>query len=519
MSISVTPQPMPRSTLAVSPRSLRPVYWLAAAIFLFALQILSGTMPIFAVLVLVFSILTYFAVRAAGGLRSLMGICVFMLAVQNVLFAQVAKVFFWQPADTPLMWPLETIGIYCLTMTGIALAGGLSTKLGFQRRKPWFLPEVDPQRLKWMAIICTVLSVIELFGANGTNAETGQASAGGLHGLLAGLSYLPPLAVASGTAYVIRASNGRRSFGLTNAAAILIPSIAGLVLATRHITIEAFVIYFVTCWAFGFRFRPIHYGVLIAGWYVATFIVFPYALYARDFVRTKNVEANIGKASSLLLDMIANPLKYQEKARPKGPRYRFLYYDGNRPNLERFSVLVIADAIVDATLRGGTTEMDTITPAFAMVAPRILIPDKPYNSTTLARREPGIVARHDNSTGITTGFACDAFSCFGWPGAFLMPFIVSFFFFSFYRIVIDTSLWYNVFALAWLSQLTLNYSEQALSLLLITLLQGPIVYSLVLFGINWLVDLALLNVRRREATRRRATVGPTATPEGRLLGL
>ncbi len=519
MSNILARQAIRRPFTEASMHNWRPLYWLAAAVLLFMLQLMSGTTQMFALLVFIFGVLSYFAVRFAGGLRSLMGLCVFILAVQNVLFAQVAKVFFWQPADKPLMWPLETIGIYCLTMAGIALAGALSIKLGFQRRKPWFLPEVDPQRLKWVAIISTALSVVQILGESSINSDTGQVSAGSLHGIFASLSYLPPLSVASGTAYIILSSNGRRSFGLLNGVAMLLPSIVGVIVAIRHITIEAFIIYFVTCWAFGFRFRPIHYGVVIAGWYIATFIIFPYALYARNFVRTRNLEANIGKASGILVDMIENPMKYQVKARQKGPRYRFLYYDGNRPNLERFSVLVIADAIVDATLRGGTTEMDTITPAFAMVVPRILLPDKPYNSTTLARREPGIVARHDNTTGITTGFACDAFSCFGWPGVFLMPFIFSFFLFSFYRIVIETNLWYNVFALAWLSQLTLSYSEQALSLLLIAILQGPIVYSLVVLGINWLVDLALLNERRREATRRRATVGLAAAPEGRLLGL
>ena len=154
-----------------------------------------------------------------------------------------------------------------------------------------------------------------------------------------------------------------------------------------------------------------------------------------------------------------------------------------------------------------------------MAVPRILIPDKPNNATSLARREPGIAAKHDNTTGVTTGFACDAFSCFGWPGALFLPFLFSFFLFSFYRLVIDTRLWYNVFAIAWLSQLTYLYSEASLSIILITICLGPIVYSFVVLSINWLVDLALLNERRREATRRRATVGPEAAPEGRLLGL
>ena len=519
MSNILTRQAIRRPFTEKPMQNWRPLYWLAAAVLLFAFQLLSGTMPLFALLVFVFSVLTYFSVKAAGGLRSLMGICVSLFAVQNVLFSQVAKVFFWQPADKPLMWPLETIGIYCLTMAGIALAGALSIKLGFQRRKPWFTPEVDPQRLKWMAIICTVLSVGQMLGAYGVSQETGQASAGGFHGFLANLSYLPPLAVASGTAYYILSSNGRRSFGPINALAIVITSIVGLVLALRHTTIEAFIIYFVTCWAFRFRFRPIHYAVLFGGWYIATFILFPYALYARDFVRSRNMEANIGKATNMLGEIITNPAKFQAKAIPKGPRYRFLYYDGNRPTLERFSVIVIADAIVDATLRSGTTEFDSLAPALAMAVPRILLPDKPNHATSLSRREPGIAAKHDNTTGVTTGFACDAFSCFGWPGAFLLPFVFSFLLFSAYRLVIDTGLWYNIFAIAWLSQLSYIYAEASLAVILILICLGPIVYSLVLLSINWLVDLALLNERRREATRRRATVGPTAAPEGRLLGL
>jgi len=519
MSIVITPQPMLRPTRAVSPRNLRPVYWLAAALILFAFQILSGTMPIFALLVFVFAILSYLGVRAAGGLQSLMGICVFIMAMQNVLISQAAKVFFWQPAEKPLIWPVETIGIYCLTMAGITLAGVLSQKLGFQRRKPLLLTELNPQRLKWLAIISTLLAVFQLIGSGSFDNNTGAISSGGLHGFFSNLKFLPPLSVAAGTAYYILISQGRRSFGLVNAAAMLFPSLAGIIMATRHTAIEAFVIYFATCWAFRFRFRPIHYGILIAGWYLATYILFPYALYARNFVRTRNAEANIGRAGVVLMDVIANPGKYGEKTKSKGPRYRFLYYDGDRATLERFSIIVIADAIVDATLRGGMTEMDTLTPGFAMSVPRILLPDKPFNSTSLARREPGVVGKHDNTTGVTTGFACDAFSCFGWPGAFLLPFVISFFLFSVYSIVVDTRLSFNVLSLSLASQMTYVYSEASLAILLITICLGAIVYSLVVLGINWLVDLALLNERRREATRRRATVGPEAAPEGRLLGI
>lgn len=519
MSIVITPQPLSYPSRILPQGSRRPLYWLAAAILLFAFQILSGTLPLFAVLVFIFAILTYFAVRAAGGLESLMGISVFILAMQNVLVAQVVKVFLWQPAEKPLIWPIETLGIYCLAMAGIALAGVASRRLGFQRRKPWLIAEINPQRLKWLAIIGTVFSVVQLVGAGSVNSDTGQFSSGGLHGLFSNMKYLPPLAVAAGTAYYIVSSQGRRSFGLLNGIAILIPSAVATIVATRHSAIEAFIVYFATCWAFRFRFRPIHFAVLAAGWYFATYILFPYALYARDFVRTRDMAANVSKASALFLDLIANPDKYQEKLRTKTPRYKFLYYDGYRPTLERFAVLVIADAIVDGTLRGGTTEMDTLTPGFLMVAPRILLPDKPYDSTTLARREPGIVGRHDHTTGITTGFVCDAFSCFGWPGAFFLPFLVSFALFSLFSIVIDTSFRFSILSLSLAWQFTYGYSEQSLAILIVTALQGPIVFAATIVLINWLVSLALMTQRRFEGIRRRAMVRPNAASQTHLMEL
>ena len=297
-----------------------------------------------------------------------------------------------------------------------------------------------------------------------------------------------------------------------------VPFFFGIFLAGREQMVAAFVVYYFTCWAFGFRFRPVHWAILLACLYIAQYILFPYALYARSFVRTRDIETNISKATSLLWEVTTDPARFQERTKTKGTPYRFLYFDGSIPTLERFSLLVIADGIVDATLRGGTTEMDTITPGFTMSVPRIFLPDKPYDANPMSRREPGMVAAHDRTTGIATGFVCDAFSSFGWPGALILPYLASFFLFSIYRIVIDTRLAYNVYALAWLISLPWTFAGTPLATVIIATLQGPVVFAAVAYLIYWLVNFANLIQRRIHTAKRRATVGPGATAEGRLLG-
>ena len=120
---------------ATMQRSWMPLCWLGAALLLFALQLATGTEPLFAGLVFLFAVLSYHAVRAAGGLTTLMGACVAFMAGQNVLVSQIAKVAMGQAADHPLLCPLVTICLYDMAMAGIWLAAVLSARWA-ARRKP-----------------------------------------------------------------------------------------------------------------------------------------------------------------------------------------------------------------------------------------------------------------------------------------------------------------------------------------------------------------------------------------------
>lgn len=494
-------------------RNWIPLYWVAAILVLLTLQLWSGTLPVFAFLMALFCLLTYLAIKEAGGIATMTGFCVFYLAFQNVLISQIAKVVFWDPADHKLQQPVTTIEVYVCVMAGIYLAAVVARRMGTLRRQPLFPPITDPTRLMWIAYISTALYVfLTVYVTRGTtDAETGAHNFGGLAGILQQFSFLG-FAVVSSTAYIITASRGRRSLGLVNLIAISIPFLSGILGASREGITSAVVLYFVTCFAFRFRFRLINYAVLIGGACFAQYILFPYALYAREFVRTPDIQKNIQRASSILLDVISDPVRYQKMQQKSSRDYRtelvYEYYDKPEPSLDRYTLIKITDGLVDATLRDGNTGADTIMPGITMPIPRFFLPDKPFMSVgnLVAHREPGLIGKEDHTTGITTGFAGDAFGSYSWVGAVLIPFLLMLGWFCGLRYTTQDSLEKNIFALALFLQTANNLSASSIAPLMAGVVISPTLNILMFWLILRLVAFAMRTQEKIHAARKQAIV-------------
>ena len=501
------------------------MYWVLATMTLLTLQLCCGTSPAFAALTALFCLLTYGAVMAAGGLMSLTGVMVFYLAAQNVLVAQVAKVVLWQPADSHLLQPLTTMGVYDAGMFGIYAAATLFRRSRLSRRPPLFAPETDPARLMWVAYVSTALFLFQsvFTRAVAVDAETGAQTTGGLFGLLQAIPFLFTLSVASGTAYMVVSSQGRRSLGLVNLVPMLTVAALGTLGANREAVPDVIAVYFLTCYAFRFRFRPIHFGFLAVGAYVAQFIFFPYALYARSIVRTPDLQKNIQLAAGLMQDVIADPVKYQQltyESKAKTP-WKFFYYGKAYPTLDRFSQMVVADAVIDAALRETNSEMDTITPGFLTVPPRFLLPDKPIGSpnTIIAHRVPGMLNKNDHGTGISMGFFCDAFASFSWPGAFCIPFLLMFALLCVYSLFLSFRLWQNIYGLCLVLAMPHSFSESGIASQIPLVLQTPLVFVVVMYFILFLVSYAMRAQVRIQQIRRGPRQGNRARLVSRTLAL
>lgn len=481
------------------PRTGRPLYLLGAALLLLVLQVLSGTGAVFALLVFVLLVLSYCAVIWAGGLESLFGLAILYLLLQHVLVSQIAKVFFWESADAPLLRPLETIGIYDVGMASFALGILLANR--FRRRKgPLFVAETEPSRLFWMSVLCTIVfTAVQLVGRTiGTDAQTGGAIQGGVLGPLKQLSFLGPLAVASGTACIIRSSGGRHSIGLVNAVPMIIQISFAILSAFREATITPIIVYGLTCIAFRYRFRLKHYSVLFVGAYVANFIIFPYALIARGLVRTGSFEENVSRSSSMMMEIVQNPFKYRDQVdhlnakRSSGTR-RFDYFNNPSPTLTRYSLIVVSDGLVDAAIIQGFTGWETITPGFEAALPRFLNPDKPFVQigNFLTHRVPGLrLDKKDHTTGISIGLFSENFTSFGWQAVAIIPCLVIFCLMTIYRFLIDDRIWGNVLMLSLVPSISfLALSENSTADMIVMCSVGPLALSVGLAGLYTLVHI------------------------------
>ena len=482
------------------------LYWMLGPLLLLSLQLLTGTDPLFAGLVLIFTVLFSLTLRLLNGIKTLTGCCVFFFGMQNIVVSQFAKVYFGEPAESRLVVPTITMAVYDLFMFGV-LCGVLTLrKPFFARRRPLFMPEMNPQKLRWMAFFFTLLALAQVVVGHtlGINSDTGDANVGGPVGMLHQIPGVIALAVACGTAYEIIASEGRKSLGITNGFIIVFTFLFGVVDAGREKMITAVLVYFITCIAFRFRFRPRHYVIMASLAYIAQFILFPYALYGRDIVRTPRFEENIRRASVLFVDVVENPLKFQTILEQKGEKYhsQFNYFPIPNATLQRSSLIPTNAGIVDATLRDGTTGLGTLALGFEMAVPRFLLPDKAVlgNSNQLAHREPGLVGKHDFTTGITIGPASDAFSMAGWPGVFLLAYFLALFYFGAFRYVTGDSLYRNVFPLGLVFTLPWSFSGAPIATMITSVLQAAPVYAGTIAFIYLLTSFMMrIQARFREA--------------------
>ena len=479
------------------PRISRTPYLLGAALLLLVLQLLSGTGAVYALLVFALLVVSYVAISWAGGLNTLFGIIIFYLLLQHILVSQIANVFFWDPADAPLRQPIVTMGVFIVGMASIALGVRMADR--FRRRKgPLFTVEARPERLLWISILCTIISSVVALAVRtaGVDAENGQAIQGGVLGPLKQIFFIGPLAIAAGTAYIIKKSGGRHSLGLLNGIPIAVQIAAGALNSTRENMAAPVVVYLLTCIAFRYRFRPKHYGSLLTIAFIANFIIFPYALVARATVHTGNFEKDVRTSVGLLGEIIQDPLKYHDLVADRdAKRKRYLrlfdYYSHSTPTLDRYTNISWDDAVVDATVNQGTTGWTTITPGFEASLPRFINPDKPFLNAGnfLAHREPGLMPnKNDVTTGITMGFFVDAFSSFGWLGISVIPCLIIFCLMTIYRLLIDVHIWGNVVAVSILIPISWGFSEGTVGNMIILCLTGTLAFGVGLLAVYLLAD-------------------------------
>jgi hypothetical protein len=499
--------PVTYSALApdpVLPFRWRSLPWIAGGFLLLTLQLATGTDPTYALLIFAFVLLTGVTLAALDGVTTPVGCCVALLAFQHVLLCQTVKALYWQRPDTPLLRPVETATVYVIGMASLLAGALIWRQIRPANWTPLFRRELDPRRLFWMTLICFTIGF-----ARFVLSRTGSRLIG-----INAADVFEPLSAAAGTAYVIVVSKGRRSFGWENAFPMLLCFATGVLGATRLNLMTGPLMYYLTCYLFRFRFRWVHLVVLLAAVYVAQFILFPYALYARGVVRTKDLDTNIARATDVFIKVVMDPVKYQQmqandtKVDPATKRLR--YFGEHITTLDRFAIIIWADGVVDATLIRGTTKMKTIEPGFMSLLPGYLSQQKSSAGTSnaLAHRGKGMVGKYDYFTQITLGFFCDAFSSYSWLGVAIIPALILLGYSLIYHLLFDRTLWGNVLAIGVVKAAAWTFSEAPIAPQISNVFSGIIVLSITMWGLRGLINLTQNFHDARLRARRQRSVTP-----------
>lgn len=473
--------------------SLAGVLVVTFVVLLFLGQVLTGTPVEFAFFVATFISLGAWTVKLLGGPTTLQGLSVTVFLLQHVAVSQTAKVFFMQPATDRMLVPMPTIFCYNLAMLGIFCGTLVYRWIGVEKIKPLYDLELNVQRLGFYAVVLSIFAVlraymIQRFGV--VEGGGGGVYVGGFVGPLRQFGFLSNLGVAMSTAFVILKSDGKRCFGVWNSLAIISSVLFGVLAAERANAANSLIIFALTLYAFKFKLRPTHYVFFAIVGYLLQFIIFPYSLYARGEggVRIGAFEDRIAKAANLLVEFTFYPRDKKQVVDTIDPlwpwhRQRMYYYGQSINTLERYSIILTTDNIVNSVLQRGAKGGDTLTVGFDMLLPRFLNPDKEALGTAaeIANYGDGLINPGDYYTQITMGIVPEGFYAYKWAGVFFLPFIVSLCYFSVYRLLFRSSMFKNVFVVAFLFSSTWIYSEATMSGQTLNILQTPL-YFIIAFS-------------------------------------
>jgi hypothetical protein len=453
------------------PVRLRPGPLLGGTFALFVLQLLTGTSISYALLIALFILVAGIAVNALGGLVTVSGVCVSMLALKTVIISQVAKLCFLQSGDSFLEMPTLTAAVLLAGMIGILAAAGL-VKLVPQRRVH-FKPITDPYLLLAVAMVSFAIGVGSFLyvGAQGFDAVAEDVRVGGMVGIARQLSTLSPLAVICACAYSITVSDGKRSLGTFGLIVIITQFCFGLLATSKQGMYEPVFYYLLTCIAFRFRFARRHFVTGTAFAVFGVVVLFPLAQIGRNFTRVHSVRENVELTLQLLRTARLDEMR-EDLAVFNANYERFQYYGRDAGLLDRFSLIANVDRLVAVSVHEGFSGWQTVVHGFQMLPPRFLYPNKPiYGTANFLGHRIGMLGEDDDVTQVTFGFIGESFSALDWPGAFLIPFVLTFFFALVYRRLtgpIYLSVW-SVFLIGLFQHVYVEYPISGMTLAIVQL--------------------------------------------------
>jgi hypothetical protein len=398
-------------------------------VFIFAsllcvIQQFQGTSSVFSLGCFFYILVAAVAFNVAGGFTRTSGGFVFFNSMLAVIVALCMKAYLGEPADSNLLAPVLTIGVYVVGMCMMLMAVYLTKK--FSTKRAIMGKMVTDSNMQTATVGCLVAGILV--------SLAGYVIPGGNGSVLSALNQLNrffPLAIVLGVINTIRRSGGTRSVNLPVLIAAGLMFTIGVLGFSKEGMFAPFAAYVLA--AASQRYR-VSRTQLVVGVLMVLFIfryLVPYSQYGRTM--RENYDVDVGVSLSLLTNLGYVREQYLETSADAYDERVIGYFNTPQGFFDRLQMFSVDDALIYHTQQYGTFGLLPLVWSFENVVPHFIWKDKPQVLTgNIYAHEIGILGEADESTGVSFSSTATAFHLAGWPGLlFIAPAIWFFLFFIF----------------------------------------------------------------------------------------
>lgn len=373
-------------------------------------QIIQGTDPAFALLMLAAQVAAAVAFNCLGGMTHMAGAFCLFAVLPNVTIPELTHLLVGQPGDYNLQHPLMTAGacavFFGCVMTAALLVSSISHPVALLDHIHFSIFEL--RIISALSCILAVTISINLLSLKGPLQDgTLLAAAGHFLGFL----FAGSIMVAT---YVrIVTTNGRSVVNWYVAFLLIISMVPGLLNASKEGILTPLLCWIVVVAASRHRFTWFGTLGLAAVLFVAWAFVYPFSQNARGPVRESQ---SISERVSLIILFIRDPSAFPDVTSTSEESSEFGTATSKVNIIQRYSLLKSNDMLIDADLRSGYTSIDRYTPILLSVVPHALWPDRPNPilSNELGHKAGFTMGDSDTETGIAIGAPGVFFDLGGW---------------------------------------------------------------------------------------------------------
>ena len=376
---------------------------------LLSLQLVEGTDPYFAVLMMMAQVFGVMAFNALGGMSHVAGsFCLFSL-LANVTVPEIAHSIVGQPGDFRLLASLKVAAVCAIFYASFYAAARFLVLLPHPRP---FLDRVNfsLSELRALSWIAAILFVSLQFVAASAEVKNGSALAALLHFY----PVLDPLSVILATYVCLKTTQGRSAMNWELAVILAAATVPGFLGASKEGMLTPMFCWLIVCGTFGYRFTRPQVAVLAGLLGVVWFFVYPYSQDARDAVRGA---PSFSERISTIVAYFRDPSDFANAADPIDPTENEYGRSAARLNIvQRFSLLKANGMLVNSDDHEGFTGIDRYLPAFLEIIPHFLWPDRPdpISSNELGHKAGFRLQRSDTTTGIAIASPALFYDIGGW---------------------------------------------------------------------------------------------------------